>query len=296
VSYVGRFAPSPTGPLHLGSLSTAVASFLHARQNGGRWLVRIEDLDPPRTVPGAADGILSTLDAMALHWDGDVLYQSARSAEYRSIAEQLLERGLAFRCDCSRRMLRGHIEDPELGPRYPGTCRRRGLSALDTAIRVRVDAAPVTFEDAVQGEITVDLERLLGDYLIYRRDAVPAYHLAVVVDDDAQSVTTIVRGSDLLRSSAVHLHLGSLLGFQPARYVHVPVLTHASGEKMSKQRGAARVDIRNPGALGAQILEWLGSPPPAELAGAPPDELWEWGAEHWRCDRLHGQLAVTAER
>ena len=149
---------------------------------------------------------------------------------------------------------------------------------------------------AAEGETTVDLKRLLGDYVIYRRDAVPAYHLAVVIDDNAQGVTTIVRGSDLLRASAVHLHLGSLLGFPPAHYVHVPVLMHTSGEKMSKQRGAARVDMRNPSALGAQILELLGSPPPEELVGAPPAELWQWAVVSWRCDRLRGKLAVIAER
>lgn len=294
MSYVGRFAPSPTGPLHLGSLFTAVASFLHARQHAGRWLVRIEDLDPKRTAPGAADGILRALEAMALQWDGEVIYQSARTARYRAVAAALLERGLAFRCDCSRRMLRSPADDPELGPRYRGTCRSRALTAPDTSLRVRVDATPLTFNDALQGDTTVDLERLVGDYVIYRRDAVPAYHLAVVVDDEAQGVTTILRGSDLLRASAVHLHLGGLLGYSAPKYLHVPVLTHDSGEKMSKQRGAARVDPVDPSALAARVLAALGSGPPRELDRAPPGELWQWAVGNWRAERLRGQLTLAA--
>ena len=258
--------------------------------------MRIDDLDPGRTVAGAADEILRTLEIFALHWDDEVIYQSGRTAEYRAVADTLLRRGAAFRCTCSRRALREHIEDPELGPRYPGTCRQRRLTSPDTAIRVRVDAPePVEIDDLIQGRISIDVGALVGDYVIYRRDRVPAYHLAVVVDDEAQGVTTVVRGSDLLRSTGVHLHLGGLLGYRPARYGHVPVLTHASGEKMSKQRGAAQIDTDRPQAVAAAILEGLGSRPPRALIGAPPAELWTWATEHWRPDELRGRLSIVAE-
>ena len=196
MSYVGRFAPSPTGPLHLGSLLTAVASYLHARQTRGEWLVRIEDIDPPREVPGAAAAILRTLEAFELEWDRPVLYQSSRLDAYRAIAEQLLASGSAFRCRCSRSEIRAGNDTPSA--RYPGTCRTRQVPPGDAAIRVRVDPGLVAVDDGLQGNTEVDLSASSGDYVIVRRDGLPAYHLAVVVDDAEQGVTTVVRGVDLL--------------------------------------------------------------------------------------------------
>jgi glutamyl-Q tRNA(Asp) synthetase len=211
VSYVGRFAPSPTGPLHLGSIVTAVASFLHARQARGEWLVRIEDIDPPREVPGAAAQILRTLEALGLEWDRSVLYQSSRHAAYREAGESLLAAGRAFRCACSRSRVRA-ANDATAG-RYPGTCRDKGLVGPDTAVRVRVaEPSLIRFIDGLQGEQSTRLDATTGDYIVLRRDGLPAYHLAVVLDDAAQGVLSIVRGADLLDSTAAHVHLQGVLG------------------------------------------------------------------------------------
>jgi glutamyl-Q tRNA(Asp) synthetase len=286
VSYVGRFAPSPTGPLHLGSLATAVASYLHARQAGGEWLVRIEDIDPPREVPGAADDILRTLEAFELEWDRPVLYQSRRLEAYDAIAQRLLADGQAFRCRCSRSEIRAANEG-ESG-RYPGTCRERNLAPGDAAVRVRVDAGPVIFEDGLQGTIETDLLATLGDYVVMRRDGLPAYHLAVVLDDAEQGVTTIVRGVDLLDSTAAHVHLQRVLGLSTPRYYHLPVVVNEQGQKLSKQTGATAVDAGDRAAA-ARVLELLGVAVLPELRSESPGALWRWALEHWSIDALMGQ-------
>jgi glutamyl-Q tRNA(Asp) synthetase len=290
VSYVGRFAPSPTGPLHLGSLATAVASFLHARQASGVWLLRIEDVDPPREVPGAADDILRTLDAYDLPWDGPVVYQSGRFALYEAAAERLLRERRAFRCSCTRSELRA--EDGATG-RYPGTCRGRTQHDRATAVRARVeDGMPVTFVDGVQGPVSTSLAATIGDYVIWRRDGLPAYHLAVVVDDDAQGITTVVRGVDLLDSTAAHLHLQAALGLGAPTYFHVPVVVNADGLKLSKQTGAAPVTAQERERVSAQVLGLLGATLPRELVGARPRELWSWARGHWSIGALSGQRAL----
>lgn len=286
MSYVGRFAPSPTGPLHLGSLATAVASYLHARQAGGEWLVRIEDIDPPREVPGAADDILRTLEAFELEWDRSVLYQSQRLATYDAVAQRLLADGRAFRCRCSRSEIRAANEG-ESG-RYPGTCRDRYIAPGDAAVRVRVDSGSLAFDDGLQGAIETDLAASLGDYVIVRRDDLPAYHLAVVLDDADQGVTTIVRGVDLLDSTAAHVHLQRVLGFATPQYFHLPVVVNAQGQKLSKQTGATAVDARD-GAAAAQVLALLGLPVSPELAGERPGVLWQWASQHWSIGALKGQ-------
>lgn len=281
--YVGRFAPSPTGPLHLGSLTTAVASYLHARQAGGEWLLRIEDIDPPREVPGARDAILRSLEALQLYWDRSVLLQSTRTAHYRDVAHTLLRRGLAFRCSCTRREIRAHSG---AGSRYPGTCRERSAHRGATGVRVRVEPGIWGIDDVLQGVIYSDVWALHGDYLIYRRDGLPAYHLAVVVDDAESGVNCIVRGSDLLQSTPVHIHLQRLLGYDTPGYYHAPVLTHADGQKLSKQSGAAPIDTSRPGDLAARVLELLGMCAPAELRGAPAGDYWRWATAHWRIQNL----------
>jgi glutamyl-Q tRNA(Asp) synthetase len=285
VRYVGRFAPSPTGPLHLGSLTTAVASYLHARQADGEWLLRIEDIDPPREVPGARDAILRSLEALELHWDRSVLLQSTRTARYRDVAHALLRRGLAFRCSCTRRQIRAR---GGAGGRYPGTCRERSKHRGATGVRVRVEPGACSVDDLLQGVVCSDVCALHGDYLIYRRDGLPAYHLAVVVDDAEAGVTCVVRGSDLLQSTPVHAHLQRLLGYATPAYYHVPVLTHADGQKLSKQSGAAPIDTSRPGDLAARVLELLGLHPPAELQGAQAGEYWRWASAHWRIQNLRG--------
>jgi glutamyl-Q tRNA(Asp) synthetase len=294
--YVGRFAPSPTGPLHDGSLLTAVASFLHARQAGGDWLVRIEDIDPPRELPGAAASILRTLESMDLHWDGPVLYQSSRLDAYAAVAASLAERGLAFECSCTRSELRAFAEKRgELTSAYPGTCRQRQHHTRPTALRMRVDARGTPFRDALQGAVDGDVLLGMGDYVIRRRDGLPAYHLAVVVDDAWQGVSTIVRGNDLLESTAAQRHLQQALDLPAPDYFHVPVIVGADGRKLSKQTGALPVDGRDRSESAAQALALLGAPPPDELRGAPPQLLWEWARDHWRIGDLTGVKALRLE-
>jgi glutamyl-Q tRNA(Asp) synthetase len=292
VPYVGRFAPSPTGPLHLGSLATAVASFLHARQAGGEWLVRIEDVDPPRELSGAAADILRTLEAFGLHWDREVVYQSTRFDAYRGAVRDLLKRDAAFLCSCSRRDIQGKSGGAR---RYPGTCRLRTHHSGATAVRVRVDPGVVRFIDGLQRQVEANLADTEGDYLIFRRDGLPAYHLAVVLDDSYQGVDTVVRGADLLTATAVHLHLQERLGFQPPRYFHLPVIVDGEGRKLSKQTGAAPVGTRYSATTAARVLAYLGLDPPRVLAGAGASELWTWAIEHWRIAELIGRRSIHSQ-
>lgn len=257
--YVGRFAPSPTGPLHFGSLVAAVASWLDARAAGGRWLVRIEDLDRPREAPGAADDILRTLERLGLHWDGSPLYQSARTRAYDAALERL--QAHCYGCACTRR----EIADSSLGLAadgaqiYPGTCRQ-GIPAGRSvrAIRVRVPDETITFTDRLQGPQAQNLAREVGDFVLRRADGMHSYQLAVVVDDAESGVTDVVRGADLLESTARQLYLQRLLGCPAPRYLHVPVAVNATGEKLSKQTGAAA--IADPARAIASALRFLGQP------------------------------------
>jgi glutamyl-Q tRNA(Asp) synthetase len=261
VPYIGRFAPSPSGPLHFGSLIAALASWLDARAAQGRWLVRIEDLDAPRARAEATDQILRTLDALGLHWDGEVQYQSRRLDQYRAALARLDARGLTYPCACSRR----EIADSSLGADgariYPGTCRN-GLPAGRQARAVRVRATPgeIRFADRLQGELRQDVAEAVGDFILARADGVFAYQLAVVVDDAEQGVTDIVRGADLLDSTARQIFLQRLLGYPQPRYLHVPVAVNAAGEKLSKQTGARAVDSSAGSATLAAALTFLGQP------------------------------------
>ncbi len=238
--YTGRFAPSPTGPLHMGSLIAAAASWLDARAAGGRWLVRIEDLDRPRSVPGAADEILRALERLGLRWDGEVVYQSQRESLYREALDKL--RPHTYWCGCTRR----EIADSSLALAtdgahiYPGTCRARRAPA-GRALRIRTDRQEVRFPDRVQGAQSQLVEHDIGDFVLYRADGLYAYQLAVVVDDAAQGVTDVVRGADLLDSTPRQIYLQRLLGAPTPRYLHVPVALNVAGEKLSKQTGAAPI-------------------------------------------------------
>jgi glutamyl-Q tRNA(Asp) synthetase len=279
--------------LHLGSLVTAVASFLHARQSRGEWLVRIEDIDPPREARGAADRILAMLDAFELTWDREVLYQSTRREAYDAVAEQLLAAGLAFRCRCSRSEIRA-ANDGESG-RYPGTCRHRRVPAVDSAVRMRVDTAPIRFEDALQGEIATDLGASLGDYVVVRRDGLPAYHLAVVLDDGTQGVTTIVRGVDLLDSTAAHIHLQRALGLPTPEYFHLPVLVDERRQKLSKQTGAPAIEGYD-AATAVTVLGLLGLEVPPALVGDRAGILWQWALDRFDITALRGKRELAAPR
>jgi glutamyl-Q tRNA(Asp) synthetase len=290
VGYVGRFAPSPTGALHIGSLSTAVASFLDARQANGEWLLRIDDIDPPREVSGAADSILRTLEAMQMHWDRSVLYQSSRLGAYRASAQRLLEQGLAYRCSCTRKTLRS---TKVRGNRYPGLCRDKNLRGAGTSIRVRVDEAQDdTFADGLQGRLRGNVSTTLGDYIVFRRDGLPAYHLAVVLDDAYQGVTDVVRGCDLLDATFAHRHLQRLLGLPSPHYWHLPVLVNADGQKLSKRTGARAVDTDRPSELAVTCLRLLGLEPPETLKSASIATVWAWARNHWDVRSLKGRNSI----
>jgi glutamyl-Q tRNA(Asp) synthetase len=302
--YRGRFAPSPTGPLHFGSLVAALASWLDARSHGGAWLVRIEDVDAPRTVPGAADAILRVLDAFGLHWDEDVAWQSRRTALYDEALERLVALGLAYPCGCSRR----EIADSGLrgieGALYPGTCRPQtgdrpgfgpGLPKAGSVpgFRVRVPAGWVAFEDRVQGPVAQDLAGEIGDFVLRRRDGLHAYQLAVVVDDAQQRITDVVRGADLLASTPRQVYLQRELGLPTPRYLHVPVAVNAAGEKLSKQTLARAVEPDRAATLLHAALAFLGQPRPA---GAEPREMLAEAVARWDPARIPRQRTAPVTR
>lgn len=275
LTYTGRFAPSPTGSLHLGSLLAAVGSFLDARACGGRWLVRMEDLDRARVVPGSADEMLRTLEAFGLQWDGEVEYQSRRTHLYADALVSLRAAGRTFECSCSRREI-----STETG--YPGTCREGPRKPGDTAIRFRVDeTATIAFDDRFQGPIALDMGKL-GDVVVRRRDGVLAYQLAVVVDDALQGITDVVRGADLLESTGWQIALQRALHVRTPHYAHLPLLLERAGDKLSKSRRSAPLDTGLAGSQLLNVLRFLGLSPPAELAGAAPATLLEWARRCWQ--------------
>ena len=263
MSYVGRFAPSPTGPLHFGSLVAAVASWLDARAADGKWLVRIEDVDTTRTVPGASDDILRTLEAIGLHWDGEVVRQSDRTSLYEDALDRLRNAGLVYRCKCSRKEIADSGITGIEGAVDPGTCRELRLaSRVPGADRIRADTEPIGFQDRVQREVRHSIARDVGDFVLKRRDGLHAYQLAVVVDDAVQGVTDVVRGADLLWSTPRQIELQRRLGYRTPRYLHFPVATNAHGEKLSKQTLAPAIVAANAPAALADALAFLGQPDP----------------------------------
>lgn len=270
---IGRFAPSPTGELHFGSLLAAVASYLQARSTGGQWLVRIEDIDPPREVAGSAQRILKDLLRLGLRSDLPVLYQSTRRAAYRAAADNLLERGLAFRCGCSRADL------PACGV-YPGTCRE-GLppGRKPRTIRLVVPEKPLTFTDQIQGPISENLAETVGDFVLWRADDLPAYQLAVVVDDAFGQISQVVRGADLLDSTARQIWLQRCLGLPTPSYAHYPVVVGQDGNKLSKRLGSDPIATAAPARALEAALRFLGQPCPADL---DLDSLWRWAQQHWQ--------------
>ena len=275
----GRFAPSPTGPLHFGSVVAALAGFLEARARGGEWLVRVDDLDAARRVAGAAGAILHELDRLGLHWDGAVVRQSARRKRYAAALEQLRSRGYTFPCACTRREVASRV--------YPGTCRdgvAPGRRAR--AIRVRVEAGTVCIRDRVQGPCRQDLRREVGDFLVHRADGVVAYHFATAVDDAEQGITCVVRGADLLASTPRQAYLQDLLGHRRPEYAHVPVVTDRHGDKLGKQTRAPPTRLRPAAEVLGDALRFLAHPPPPGMAGAPPRELLAWAIAGWSLARV----------
>ncbi|MEW5943953.1 MAG: tRNA glutamyl-Q(34) synthetase GluQRS [Pseudomonadota bacterium] len=288
----GRFAPSPTGPLHFGSLVAAVGSYLEAKSHGGEWLVRIEDLDAPRVVPGAADGILRTLEACGMHWDGPVVHQSRRIEAYRAALAELDRLGMVYPCSCSRREIADSSIAGPGGLIYPGTCRTGAKAERPHSLRVRTEGGQVEFRDLLQGQIRQNLEAEVGDFVLRRADGLFAYQLAVVVDDAQQGVTEVVRGADLLDSTPRQIYLQRLLGLPTPSYLHLPVVVNEEGEKLSKQTLAPAVGGANPVPLLARVLAFLGQQPPAELTEADPDSFWRWAVANWRTEKIPRRKAM----
>jgi glutamyl-Q tRNA(Asp) synthetase len=278
----GRFAPSPTGPLHFGSLVAAVGSYLSARSQGGEWLVRVEDLDPPRELKGAADDILRTLEAYGFEWDGEVMYQSRRRDAYETAIEILKDQGALYACGCTRKEIADSSVHGIEGLVYPGTCRA-GLAAGRgaRALRVRTDQAEIEFEDRVQGWQHSSLERDVGDFVVRRADGLFAYQLAVVVDDAEQGITEVVRGADLLPSTARQIHLQHLLGVPTPGYLHLPAALNARGEKLSKQTLATPLPLSDPVSVLWRALEFLGQSPSPEWRPLRHAEFWTAAIARW---------------
>ena len=296
--YIGRYAPSPTGPLHFGALIAAVASYLDARAHGGTWLVRIEDIDVVRCKPAFADSILQTLEAFALIADAVVVRQTDRSAYYHAALEQLWRTRHVYACDCSRK----EIADSAIhrvgvdGPIYPGTCRDKKLEPHDHAQRIIAEARQIDFVDRVQGSQSQNVAREIGDFVLRRRDNVFAYQLAVVVDDAAQGVTHVVRGADLLDSTARQIYLQQMLGYTTPEYLHHPVATNTLGQKLSKQTRAMAVDGRfAPTAQLIAALSFLGQDT-AALPTATPRELLAVAVTRWDESRIAPVRSIRTER
>lgn len=293
--YRGRFAPSPTGPLHFGSLVAAVGSYLDARAHGGEWLLRIEDVDTPRNVTGAADGILATLAAYGFAWDGPVLWQSTRFAAYAAALERLLAAGLAYGCACSRKEIADSGSHPAIdgGLAYPGTCRH-GLPTGRTARawRLRVDDTATGFVDRLQGRILQHLESDVGDFVLRRADGLFAYQLAVAVDDEFQGISDVVRGADLLASTPRQIWLQHCLGYATPRYAHLPVACNAVGEKLSKQTLAPALALGQAAAQLVRALNFLGQKAPTALAAAPVATVWDWALAHWSFAAIPRQPSI----
>lgn len=278
MTYRGRFAPTPSGDLHRGSLLTAVASYLDARQADGEWHLRIDDIDPPREVPGAADRLQQQLADHALHWDGSVQYQSQRHEAYAAAVDALLASGHAFYCQLSRRQL------ADLGGPHPGPAVAVGAGP-GRAVRLAVPTAPVSFTDRLQGPQSLSLDEADGAFVIRRRDNLYAYQLACALDDADQGMTHILRGADLMDSTLRQLHVLDCLQRPRPEYGHLPVLTDQDGNKLSKSAGAAALSDDTPANLYA-ALRMLGLDPPVALAGAPCAEQLAWAIPQWQPGRL----------
>ncbi|MDD2863170.1 MAG: tRNA glutamyl-Q(34) synthetase GluQRS [Methylococcales bacterium] len=272
--YTSRFAPSPTGHLHLGSVYTALASFLDAKANQGFWQLRFDDLDTPRNVTGATTNILKTLETLGLHWDGEVDYQSLHLDEYHAVLENLLFEGKIYRCKCSRK---------DLTPIYAQTCRNQHIPAnIPHSLRIKTDAREISFNDGLQGHISHNLAEQHGDFILKRRDNIVAYQFAVVLDDFRQNINHVVRGMDLLHETPKQIFLQQVLNLPTPNYVHVPILVNEKGEKLSKQTLAAAVDLTAPNLVLFNLLQLLNQNPPPALQAENVETILKWGIENWQ--------------
>lgn len=289
-SYRGRFAPSPTGPLHQGSLVAALASYLEARTQQGQWLLRMEDVDELRNVKGAADSILRSLEAYGFEWDESVVYQTQRKEAYEAALLQLKQQSLVYPCSCSRKQLRaaaleGKLKSGPLGYIYPGTCRSQSFRPghpHDYAIRIKTPQREICIEDALQDSYCQHLSDDLGDFVIRRRDGLFAYQLAVVVDDAWQNISHVVRGADLLDSTPRQVYLQQCLGYAPMHYAHLPIMRNAQGDKLSKQTGAEGIGHSADVSRLVDALHFLGQQPPEDLHRATLHDVWQWALANWQ--------------
>jgi len=295
--YRGRFAPSPTGPLHFGSLVTALASYLQARTNAGAWLLRIDDLDQTRMVAGMDSLILQTLEVFGFEWDEQVSYQSQTVSAYQNALQQLQEKGLTYACQCTRSQIKATARTGLEGPVYPDTCRELGLPDTGSrAIRLRTDDSPIAFDDGIYGRQQQRLHQDIGDFVIRRADGYFAYQLAVVVDDHLAGITDILRGADLLASTARQIHLQRLLGYQEPRYLHVPLVLDEAGRKLSKSDKAFPVDINNPTKSLLAAWQFLNQPAPPSDFGLSLPAFWQWATTHWHPGLVTPQAGQIDER
>ncbi|MBS0497558.1 MAG: tRNA glutamyl-Q(34) synthetase GluQRS [Proteobacteria bacterium] len=287
LNYRGRFAPSPTGPLHSGSLVAAVGSYIDAKFHHGKWLVRIEDVDLPRTVPGAARHILATLEKLGMEWDGEVIYQSQRSKVYQEALEFLNQQGLLYPCTCSRKEIADSSITGLYGFIYPGTCLNKPASTKNAhALRIQTPDELIQFQDILKGSYAQRLRQDVGDFVLRRADGIYAYQLAVVVDDAAQGITHVVRGADLLDSTPRQVYLQRLLGYATPHYMHLPVVTNVAGEKLSKQTHAVPIDTVNALRELVAALHFLGQEPPEEILDGDISSFWRWAIPNWRVNRI----------
>ena len=281
--YRGRFAPTPSGALHFGSLIAALGSFLDARAHGGEWHLRIEDVDPPRVVPGSADAILYTLERFGFEWDGPVVYQSRRGDAYRAAVASLIDAGWLYGCDCTRKLLKENARIGVDGPVYPGTCRGRGLP-LSAALRVRVPASRIVFDDLLAGRVGCDVARECGDFVVLRADGVFSYQLAVTVDDAELGISHVVRGADLLASTPRQIVLQQALGHPTPSYLHLPVALNEDGGKLSKQTLAAPLRDDDPLPALLRAAAFLGLEGMGEVGSLA--EFRQLAPQSWRRDTL----------
>lgn len=284
--YTGRFAPSPTGPVHFGTLVAAVGSYLQAKKNKGDWLIRIEDVDTTRAIKGADTDILNTLESFGFEWDDEIVYQSQQTELYETALDLLTSQALTFPCLCSRKQLAGQDI-------YPGTCRsRRYPKKKPHAIRLIAQETSIEFNDFVMGKQSQNIRQQCGDFVIRRGDGLFAYQLAVVVDDAIQNITEIVRGADMLDCTPRQIYLQQQLNYRTPDYCHLPLAIDATGNKISKSEGAAKVDVRQKEKLLVKTLAFLGQKPPGDLSLSSSNDIWQWAIKHWQVEQIPQQQKI----
>ncbi|WP_340619594.1 tRNA glutamyl-Q(34) synthetase GluQRS [Xenorhabdus siamensis] len=287
--YIGRFAPSPSGDLHFGSLVTALGSYLQARAYQGKWLMRIDDIDPPREVPGSASRILQALEHYGLHWDEEVLYQSQRHDAYREILEQLLQQGNSYYCTCTRQRIQN------LGGFYDGFCQHLHLPARNAAIRLQQQYPVYGFYDKLQGNITVSAKMAEEDFIIHRKDGLFAYNLVAVIDDNYQGITEIVRGADLIEPTVRQISLYRYLNFKTPDYVHLPLVLNQEGNKLSKQNHAKPIPLDDPRPLLIDALSFLNQPTIAGWQDLTTDQLLKQAIFGWNINHVLPQNIINRQ-